>query len=542
MSNENEPKLVSRRTFLKKTAAVTVGAAALSTLGACAPASGRKATPEWKKEVDVLVVGSGTAFFAALAAKDFGAESVLIIEKGQAFGGTSATSGGGFWIPLNYAMAAQGIEDNREDAFKYLKAVSEGQSTDDLINAYLDNGNAMLEWMKKFGYEFVTGNPSYQDYYELPGFRPYGRTVYVSADGQTSYGGMTWQRFRETCDAIGIEVMLETAGKSLVMNDNGEVIGVIAIDLNGDDYPIHARKAVILGTGGFDYNKEMTTGFLRGPIFGSNAVRTNTGDGHLMGIAVGAALANMNSCWGLPFFPLDSENLQGVEDWQMYRGKPGAIVVNKYGERIGNEASAYHVFNRSFWFYDSGKFEYRNIPSFWICDATFPQYYFMPGSNFQMGVIPEWLEVADTLEELCDKLGIDKDGFMTMIEEFNANAKNGVDPIWHRGEYQFDIHTAGDYTGRTDLKNVCLAPLETGPFYGALYGPGTCGTNGGLKINGNAQVLNAFGQPIPRLYAVGNTCGSPVGAAYPGGGSTLGAGAVFGYLGGKHAAGLESIV
>ncbi len=81
--------------------------------------------------------------------------------------------------------------------------------------------------------------------------------------------------------------------------------------------------------------------------------------------------------------------------------------------------------------------------------------------------------------------------------------------------------------------------MEKGPFYGAKYLPGTCGTNGGLRINANAQVLNVWGQTIPGLYAVGNTSGSVMGAAYPGGGSTLGAGCVFGMLAGKHAAALK---
>lgn len=542
MAKENEPKLVSRRTFLKKTAAVGIGAAALSTLGACSPSSSAAATPKWGKEVDVLVVGSGTVAVAALAAKDAGAASVLIIEKGPAFGGTTATSGGGMWIPVNYLMAEQGIEDNKADAFKYMQTIAEGQSTDELINAYIDNGPVMLDWMHtKLGYEFVLGNASYHDYYEVPGFRPFGRKVTFASEGQAVGGAGGWTAIKATCDSLGIEVMFNTAGKSLVTNAAGEVIGVIATDQNGDELAIHAKKGVILGTGGFDFNADMTKAFLRGPILASNAVKTNTGDGQLMGMAIGADLRNMNSCWGLPFFPQDTANMQGVEDWQIYRGKPGAVVVNKYGERIGNEASTYHIFNRSFWYYDSGKFEYRNTPSFWLCDSTFPQYYFMPGSNYQMGVIPDMLTVADTLEELCTKLGIDVAGFTSMITAFNENAANGVDPVWHRGEYQFDLNTAGDYMGRTDLKNVCLAPLAVGPFYGAAYGPGTCGTNGGLRINGSAQVLNTNGVVIPRLYAVGNTCSSPTGASYPGGGATVGGGAIFGYLAGKHAQTLTSL-
>lgn len=540
-------KLVSRRGFLKKTALISAGLAATGGIAACSPAAAGNAGSniKWDKEVDVVVVGSGTVVMAALAAKDAGAESVLIIEKSVAFGGTSALSGGAFWIPNNYVMKASGVEDNREDAYKYLKRISAGQSDDVLINTYLDKGNELLEWTRdKFGYEWILTEPAlgskmFQDYYEVDGFRPYGRGVYLAVNGKYGGGGGTWQVLRGTAESLGIEIMLETAGKELITNADGAVIGIKAEGDNGL-MNIKAKKGVILGTGGFDFNKEMTTSFLRGPIKASVSVPTNTGDGHLMGMALGADLRNMQSCWGLPMYPLDEEKLKGEADWQTYRGKPGAVIVNKYGERIGNESAAYHVFNRAFWVWDTGKFEWRNTPSFWICDSSYQERYFMPGSSYQMGVVPEWITKADTLEELCQKLGIDAAGLNATLEVFNANAEKGIDPLWHRGEAQFDLNTAGD-PSRTDLKNPCLAPIAQGPFYGALIAPGTCGTNGGLRINENAQVLDLNGNPISRLYAVGNTSGSVMGDAYPGGGSCLGAGGVFGMLAGRHAAGLESL-
>ncbi len=535
--------LVSRRGFLKKSAMLGAGLAATGGMVACAPAASNGAAEDvkWDKEVDVVVVGSGTAAIAAIAAKDAGAESVLILEKSIAFGGTSALSGGGFYIPLNYVAKDEGIEDNRDDVFKYLKTVSAGQSSDELLNAFIDSANPMIEWFRdKFGYSWAIGAPTFEDYYEVDGFRPRGRKVGVAnPDGSRTSGGSTWQIFRQTIDELGIEVMLETAGKELVTNAAGEVIGIKAEGIDGP-LNIKANKGVILGTGGFDFNRDMTTAFLRGPIMASVSVQTNTGDGHLMGMALGADLRNMNSCWGLPCMPVEPENLKGEADWQMYRGKPGAIVVNKHGERIGNEAAAYHVFNRAFWYWDTGKFEWRNTPSFWIADSSYAERYFFPASGYQLGVVPEWMEQADTLEELCEKLGIDYAGFEETLAVFNPNAEEGKDPVFHRGEYQFDLNTAGD-PSRTDLKNICLAPIAQGPFYGCKYVPGTCGTNGGLRINGNAQVLDITGNPIPRLYAVGCTSGSVMGDAYPGGGSCLGQGSVFGVLAGRHATGLESV-
>ena len=78
-------------------------------------------------------------------------------------------------------------------------------------------------------------------------------------------GGGAWQVFRKTVDDLGIEVMTETAGKKLVTNAAGEVIGITAEGINGT-LNIKAKKGVILGTGGFDYNKDMANAYLRGPI------------------------------------------------------------------------------------------------------------------------------------------------------------------------------------------------------------------------------------------------------------------------------------
>ena len=530
MSQENESKIVSRRDFLKKTALTGAGVAVLAT--GCAPKVATEAAPivipketteeiAWTKEADIVVVGSGTVAVAALVAAKEGAK-VIVIEKAAAFGGTTAISGGGFWIPNNFAMKAKGIADSRDGALAYLKRIAEGQSTDELITAYVDNSPVMAEYLRdQFGFTFdVSSGTAYADYYIGEGSVPFGRTLYMYQDGKQVSGAAMYPAYKTALEGLGVEILMETAGKKLVTNAAGEVIGVIATTAAGD-ITIKANKAVIVGTGGFDFNKTWTKHFLRGPIFFSNAVPTNTGDGHVMGMELGASLRNMNESWGLPGFVTDPEKLQAETDWQMYRGKPGAIVVNKYGERIGNEACPYEQFQRSFWFYDSGTFEYRNAPSYFIADADYAQYYFFPGSGYQVGVIPDWMTKADTLEELATKLGIDFTGLQNTLAVFNPNALEGIDPVWHRGENPFDINTAGDYMGRTDLKNICLAPIAKGPFYGAAYYPGTCGTNGGLEINANGQVLHVTGQPIPRLYAVGNTSGSVMGAGYPGGGGTL---------------------
>ena len=109
---------------------------------------------------------------------------------------------------------------------------------------------------------------------------------------------------------------------------------------------------------------------------------------------------------------------------------------------------------------------------------------------------------------------------------------------WRRGEFNFDRGTTGDLQ-RTDIKNPCLAPLETPPFYGTRVWPGALSTNGGLKTNGKAQVLHVYGQVIPRLYACSNTMASVMGPGYAGGGATLGPGMTFAYIAANNAVTLQ---
>ena len=168
-------------------------------------------------------------------------------------------------------------------------------------------------------------------------------------------------------------------------------------------------------------------------------------------------------------------------------------------------------------------------PAMHLFDSGYAAHYALPGTNYKVGVVPDWFKQANTLDELATAMSIDPAGLKQTVDRFNANAKNGLDPDWRRGEADFDQVTAGDKT-RTDLKNPDLAPIETGPFYGAAITPGTCGTNGGLRTNTNAQVLNVWGNPITGLYATGNTMASAMGASYPGGGATVGQGMVFAYV------------
>ena len=134
---------------------------------------------QWDREVDVLVVGSGAGgLLAALVAADNRAE-VLIVEKAREWGGTSATSGGGIWIPGSDQARAAGFEDDLDQAFTYVRGLSASNVPDANIRAYVENAAPMLRWMTANTPVVYTAQP-YPDYHaEDPGGSPAGYRTHL---------------------------------------------------------------------------------------------------------------------------------------------------------------------------------------------------------------------------------------------------------------------------------------------------------------------------------------------------------------------------
>jgi len=134
---------------------------------------------DWDKEVDILVVGSGGGgLLSALVAANNNAE-VLIVEKEKLWGGTSATSGAGIWIPGSDNAKAVGFDDNAEDAFQYVRALSADNVPDENIRAYVENGAEMLRWMQANAPVQYISFP-YPDYHaENPGGSPTGYRTHL---------------------------------------------------------------------------------------------------------------------------------------------------------------------------------------------------------------------------------------------------------------------------------------------------------------------------------------------------------------------------
>jgi 3-oxosteroid 1-dehydrogenase len=250
-----------------------------------------------------------------------------------------------------------------------------------------------------------------------------------------------------------------------------------------------------------------------------------------MGMAIGAAVDLMDDAWwgptclepgNPPFFLL-------VE-----RSCPGSIMVSSAGRRFVNEASSYIDVVHSM--YANNGRGGVTIPAHLVMDQRFRSNYFLgplapvftPRKLIQNGYIKK----AATLRDLAVEAGIDADGLLGTVEQFNEFARTGRDLIFNRGDSAYDR----SYADPSVKPNPCLAPIERPPFYSVKVYPGDLGTKGGLMTNELAQVLRDDGSIIDGLYAAGNTSASVMGNTYPGGGSTLGPAMTFGYIAALHAA------
>lgn len=569
---------ISRRGFLQGAGAglatLMVGDSLVSFWSSKAHAAGG-----WDHEADVVVVGSGAAAFAgAVTARHFGS-SVIMVEKAPIVGGTTAKSGGGYWIPNNPAMRAKGVVDRKEDAIKYMarhsyphmfspQAERYGLPEHEyaLIEAFYDNASPAIEFFGEIGALFSAGDPgNMPDYLDhVPENKaPRGRAMYPrNPDGSTGSGPALIQQMRTWVEARGVSILTNHRAQRLVINDEGDIIGIEATTRTGDTVSFRAKRGVIFGSGGFTHNPELILHYQRGPMYGGCAVPTCEGDLIYMAGAVGAKMGNMNGAWHGQVVVEQALEFSSVPSAVWRPPGDSMVMVNRDGKRVTNEKRSYNDRTQVHFDYDPINSEWPNQLLFMVYDARCADVYAgafpLPASGMTApyvisGQTFEELEsnIRRRLTELGPKIGNFqlRDGFATnlkeTVERFNRYAEAGVDEEFERGAYDYDrdwfevfSRTNPNSTWpAVEKANVTMYPLQpSGPYYCIILGAGTLDTNGGPMVDVNARILNVDHKPIPGLYGAGNCIASPSATAYWGGGSTLGPALTFGYLAGKHAA------
>jgi 3-oxosteroid 1-dehydrogenase len=316
--------------------------------------------------------------------------------------------------------------------------------------------------------------------------------------------------------------------------ENGR-IAFVQLESPSGTYEVHARRGVVLATGGFEWDTTLVRSFLRGPMHYPASVPTNTGDGLRMAMRVGAQLGNMREAWWMPVTKLPGVERYGQQQVALIlreRALPGTIMINRRGVRFVNEATNYNAMGGAFHQLDPVSFEYSNLPCWVVFDARLMERYGFLGRS-PGGTMPDWVPSAPTIMGLAEQVGI-ASALVGTIERWNAMVACGRDLEFNRGESAYDGFN-GDmtqYPGRAST----LGRIGCPPFYAIQIESSTLGTNGGPRTNEHSEVLDVDGNPIPGLFAAGNVMASPTGMVYGGAGGTLGPALVFGYIAGCRAA------
>ncbi len=298
------------------------------------------------------------------------------------------------------------------------------------------------------------------------------------------------------------------------------------------DIRVRARRGVVLGTGGFEWDPTLVEAYLRGPMHGPVSPPNNTGDGLRMAMAHGADLANMGEAWWVPIVQIPGDTIDGHQrsrSVRLERTRPRSIIVNRAGKRFLNEAGEYNSMAGPFHHLDP-RFGYLNDPAWIVFDALHLKKYGFLGIEPDAAV-PDWFCRSADLAELGAKTGIDADGLARTIEAWNRNVADEVDPDFGRGSSAYDGYW-GDPTAATPALQT-LGPIDTAPYFAVPVTVGAMGTKGGPRTDGDGRVLHVSGEPIDGLYAAGNAMAGVTGKAYGGAGGTLGPAMVFGYRVGR---------
>ena len=516
--SETEGRLVgarfNRRDFLKAGAA-GIGVVALASLAGCSSAE-ETGEPlgetgegdgalgiEWAGEADVIFVGAGGAgLYGAAAVLEEGATALVLEKEDEAnAGGDTRCYGGIFAVnPASFFMAASLGTMEQETA----DAIAEGCT--EIVEWFEDNTD--IQW--------VEGAP---------------QKIAVGA------GPAVYESLMQFKDEAGIEVVYNAPGRSLIVDDEGRVVGVRAGE-EGQERCYRANKGVVLTTGGYEGNKDMVQTMNSSLIdYATMGHPACTGDGIAMGVAAGAALSNVGSGveWSeMSFAEASREMGTSIPNRQcttatMLEGRnieqvPSKIYVNVDGQRFTDESTMithnksfalpFLRFGRTTGGFTETERSFKNLPAFLVCDddcvkgqplgkvpsdnewmyvRTFDVYDW--SDDNQAEVERGWIKRADTIEELAalmtatdyvtgETVSVDPEGLKATVEAYNAACASGEDAFGRPAEY--------------------LRPIATPPFYAAEMMPTIVFTLGGLRSDKDGRVLDWNNEPIPGLYCAGN--------------------------------------
>lgn len=542
------------------TGATITSAAVLNGIKDCLEQAGAN-VDEWMSEVpttvvedtsaDVVVVGGGGAGLAAAIAAHQQGASVIIIEKNGEVGGDTLVCGAIYNTPdealQSQVTMSDAVKQTIEDALAEEPVNEEHAALQAEVQAQWDEYKAsgrtdlfdskewyaLQTWINgdKVGDLDLVKVLCYNSYEGLEWIEDLGMT-FSDVIGQGA--GSLWQRTHTSTMQMGtgfistyvdyieanddITVLTESTATALVQDENGKVNAVVCTDRDGNEFTVSANMGVVLATGGFAANSEMVQEYNTSgkwndlsEVQTTNRFSCSQGDGITMALGVGASLTDMEQIQLL--------YLGNVKDGQLTKypprdvnGTDQIIFINKEGERFVREdgrrdeicLSVIDQTDSMFYMLESGD-------GAGYVDITDPSWRSADGFTFQYLEENGFVVVADTLEELAEKLDMDPATLQATVDQFNAA-----------------VDGAEDEFGRT----LFSTKLENGPWVATARQACVHHTMGGVTIDTETRVLDEAGNPIAGLYAAGEVTGGIHGGNRLGGNAVVDT-VVFGKLAGE---------
>lgn len=530
---------ISRRNFMKSSVVAALGAASACVVtGLPSSAEAKQQTsgcidfekapesiPAAKiKEIvttDVVVVGAGiSGIMACKAAQEAGAK-VIVLQKGPVV----MCHGNTFGAIDSSLQKEKNIHIDKMKAISEFNFQSLNKPKFELLKLWADKSGETLDWANQITKQYGLA-ASFMPWAGTPTGESGGKYWFNSfCTGHMWKGGMmaAINLIAKAAVNAGVVFRFNTPGVQLVKNKKGRVTGVIAKhEITGEYKQFNARKGVILCTGDYSNNPDMVAKYCQSAVGLGNyyTPRTNTGDGHIMGMWAGAALeqgphtkmAHVHST--LDFADEDAPG----------RGIPW-LAVQKEGKRLCNEDIPFYLMgNQTLNAQNPDGYYYNILDADWEENIKqFPPRVARPidRKSFERAIADGVIVKADTIEELARKLKLPADALKKTVARYNQLVDKGNDEDF--GKIAVD-----------------LSYIKKAPFYGI---PRRCCISvilGGLDINTEMQVLDKKANVIEGLYAAGNTSGGFFGGAndypFPLIAISVGRAATFGRLAGLHAA------
>lgn len=406
---------------------------------------------------DLVIIGGGPAgLAAAISAREAGLKNIILIEKLDILSGNGKYDMNFYDLINSEAQKANGINDSVE---ALIADNSNPLDTPERIRAQAEGSFVLDKWLRSFGV-----NLNYN----------YGKRGHM-AEADAYAGAHIQDGMEKKIKELGIDVRTRTKGLDLIMKD-GKVAGVKVQNKN-NFYDINA-KAVILATGGFSANKELLKKYVPGSeVFQTSNQLGATGDFIPVFEKNNIKTANLEVLNIFPFIIRQTRDLTG--------GGDGFILVNKEGKRFTSESITYATR-----FSTAQKILAQpDSAAFYIYDQKLYDSSYRLQKHTAQGLHTK----ANTIDELADKLGIDKDNLKETVKEFNMAVRGEIkDPFREKP-------TKKEF-------------MSEGPYYGVQVESAVHMTRGGVVADEKTQVYYENGKVVKGLYAAGEVANSNSGA------------------------------